>query len=396
MADESRYFEIDPVIEEYPDIKYFFILGGRSCGKTYPVIKRAIMDSIDGNGMFCYVRRYKDSLAQSDMKDLTSVHGKWVEQYTDGEYNTVNYWQGRWYLERWSENENGEWVKDYKNPEPIGLTMSVNAAQTRKGADYGGARGGIANIIYDEALADGGLYLQNEWSKFTNVIATLIRDRYEKMCRIFMLANPVSKWKNPFFSNLGISTKMYKQPGTTLISYPPDDRGKTPLPVLFIYIAAKTDADGNVIAVDNDRTRLYENYFAFANSKSTSMSITQGIFELQDAAHLPEKYLNNSESVKTFYFKSSEEDFFQCDIFKNYDHNKYFLYFSECDEIKEDHYYFTIMPELERFAIIGLDTGHRLYKIFYEIYESNRVFYESNEVADAFHGWLHEAKQYVP
>lgn len=394
-SNKRRYWEIDPLYEKYPNARYFFIVGGRSTGKTYPTIKRAIMDAIDGKGVFAYVRRYKDSISQFDMQTLFGKHSEWVSDYTDGEYNKVAYWQGGIYLERWSKDEEtGEMFKEYKNPQPIGTVASISTWETKKGGDFGGLYGGMTYIILDEALSDGALYLSGEWKKFQNVVSSFVRDRWEDNTKIVLLANPVSKWRNPYFTNMGISTKMLREPGTTEISYP-DKNGNPVMSTVFCYIAAVTNEKGEVVDIDPNRTNVYNKFFAFPNSEGTSKSIVMGFWELADAASLPEAYINDSVSKKKFFFKASEEDILQCEIMKFCQTNRYYIYFSHADEIPPEHWYFTLQPDLSHYAIIGFDTGHKLYKKFFEVYDTNAVFYEDNEIADAWHGFMHEANKYV-
>ena len=392
----KRYFDpVEEVQKLYPTARYYYILGPRSCGKTYPIISQAIKDNLDGNGVFVYVRRLKDCISTADMNDLVGVHNEWVAQYTDGEYNRIAYWQSRFYLERWITHDDGTQTKEYKNPIPIGAVCDINTATNKKGPDFGKDKGGITHIILDEALEPGGKYLTNEWTRFLNVVSTYVRDRWEKDTKIWFLANPVSKWSNPYFTNLGIKTKLLENPGITEIQYP-DEKGKPVMSTVFCYIAANTDKDGNVIEIDEDRTKVYNKFFAFTNSKGVTSSITHGYWEMEDAAHLPERYLNDSEIKRTIYFKQTEDDFFACDIMKYFKSNQMFLYFRECDEIPEDSYYFTVLPELEKKAIIGFDTNNRLYKVFYQLWKTNKLFYESNEIADAWHGWVNSASKYIP
>ena len=392
---KRRYNEIDPLLKKYPKARYYFILGGRGTGKTYPVIKKCIQDAIDGKGVFAYLRRYKDSLKEAALKDLVSVHDEWVSDYTKGEWNRVTYWRQRFYLERWRFDEaNGTWEKELRNPVPIGGAWALNTWENDKGPDFGKDKGGISHIIMDEALSKGADYLSDEWGKFQNVIASLVRDRWEKDTKIWMLANPVSKWRNPYFTNMGITTKLLNEPGTTEMTYP-NEKGTKAMSAVFQYIAALTDKDGNVIDVDPNRTNVYNTFFAFPNSKGKNMSITHGMWEMEDAATLPEKYLNDSELNRTIYFKSSEEDFFACDIMKYHGTNQYFLWFHYCEEIEPEHYYFTLLPEMEKYAIIAGVRTHPLYKVLMDLCATNRLYYEDREVADAWHGWCKEAKKYV-
>lgn len=392
---KRRYWEVDPLLDKYPSARYYFIVGGRATGKTYPTIKRAIKDAYDGKGVFAYVRRYKDSITQFDMQQLFGVHSEWIEDYTDGEYNKVSFWQGGVYLERWIKNEEtGELEREYKNPIPIGTVASISTWETKKGADFGAGKGGMAHIILDEALSDGALYLNREWKKFQNVVSSFVRDRWEKDTKIWMLSNPVSKYRNPYMTNMGISRKLLEEPGITEISYP-DKNGKPVMSTVFCYIAAVTNEKGEVVDVDENRTNVYNTFFAFPNSESSAQSITFGFWELADAASLPEAYLNDSVTRYTFFVKISDEDILQCEIMKFIQTNRFYLYFSHADTLQPDHYYFTLVPDLSHYAIIGFDTGHRLYKKFFDIYETNAVFYEDNECADSWHGFMREAKQYA-
>ena len=318
-----RYFDpIKEVQEKYPKARYYFILGGRGTGKTFPIIRQAIKDNLDGNGVFVYVRRWAEGICSSDMVDLVGVHSEWVNEYTKGQYNKVTYWRNCFYLERWITHEDGTQVREYKNPIPIGKVCDVNTAPRKKGPDFGMDKGGITHIIYDEVLEQAGGYLVNEWKRFLDVVATYVRDRWEKDTKIWMLANPVSKWRNPYFTNMGITTKLLNEPGTTEMTYP-NEKGTKAMSAVFQYIAALTDKDGNVIDVDPNRTNVYNTFFAFPNSKGKNMSITHGMWEMEDAATLPEKYLNDSELNRTIYFKSSEEDFFDavkvCTILRSHE-----------------------------------------------------------------------------
>ena len=390
-----RYNEIEPLLKKYPKARYYFILGGRGTGKTYPVIKKAIQDAIDNKGVFAYLRRYKDSLKEAAMKDLVSAHDDWIEDYTNGEWNRIGYFRSRWYLELWDvDPDTNVATKIRRSDKPIGGAFALNTWENDKGADFGKNKGGVAHIVMDEALSKGADYLSDEWGKFQNVIASLVRDRWEQDSKIWLLANPVTKWRNPYFTNMGISTKMFNEPGTTEITYP-NEHGTKAMSAIFQYIAAKIDENGNYV-IDENRTNVYNTFFAFPSSKGKNLSITHGFFELEDAAHLPEKYLNDSSLNRTIYFKATPEDFFACDIMKYHATNQYYLYFRSCDEIEPEHYYFTLLPEMEKWAIIAGVRTHPLYKVFAELYETNRLYYEDNEIADRWHGWQKEAKKYAP
>lgn len=391
---ERRYFEVTPLRKKYPKARYYFLLGGRGTGKTFPTLRECIKDNLDGKGVFAYVRRYKESLREADLNDLVGAHNEWLNEYTKGEWNKIVYWRSRFYLERWVHRDDGTYEKEERNPVPIGGAWALNTWEHTKGPDFAKDKGGIAHIVLDEALSKGADYLSDEWGMFQNIIASLVRDRWEKDTKIWLLANPVTKWRNPYMTNMGITTKLLESPGITEITYP-TDRGGKPMSAVFCYIAAKTDEQGNIIDVDENRTNVYNTFFAFPNSKGKAQSITHGFWEMDDSARLPDRYLNNSTVNRTVYFKATDEDFFACDFMKYHDTNQYFMYFYHCDEIKPDHYYFTLLPEMEKYSVIANHTDHKLWKVFSQLYNTQRLFYEDNEVADAFHGWIKESKKRV-
>lgn len=395
-----RYFHAIPQVVKYPTAKYYVTVGARSTGKTFEPVAFGILSYLAGDGVFAYVRRYDRTITEKNMTALVGGMGKMLEYVTDGEYNKVGWWRGQWWLERWErDEESGALTRAYRNPIPCGGAWSMNTWENDKGPDFGADKGGFSCILIDEFLSKGANYITDEWGVVENVISSLIRDNVQKGTKVFMLANPVSKWKNPYFKAMGIKTDIYTQPGVHEIKFPLAEGQKKPMTVIFTYICAVLDRDGETATdVDPTMTDLYNEYFAFPNSKGKSMSITHGIWEMEDAATLPDKYLNDSITVKTVYIKSSEDEFFACDISKFMGTGQYYLYFydSELMEIPDKHFYFTLLPEMEKYAIICGQKGNKVWDRFLEVYKTNRLYYESLDIADAWHGWVKEMKKYIP
>lgn len=391
---KRRYFEVDPIHKKYPRARYYFILGGRGTGKTFPVVRKSIKDAVDGKGVFAYVRRYKESIKAKNITDILSPHNEWLAEYTKGQWNRLTYWQGRIWLERYEYNdEKGASVKVAKSDKPIGGVWSMNTWETDKGNDFGADKGGITHIIVDEVLSKGGEYLYDEWGIFQNVISSLVRDRWEKDTKIWLLANPVSKWTNPYFRNMGITKRLIDNPGITQIEYP-DKNGKPnpKMSTVFAYIAAETDKNGNVIDIDENRTNVYNTFFAFPNSQGKSNSIAYGMWEMDDCAKLPPKYYNDSTKNRTVYFKTDDENITACDIMKYHGTNQYYLFFYPSTKgIRDKCYYFTLLPEMEKYAIIATpQTSHPLLDVVRQIWHTGRVYYADPMVADSVHGWIKE------
>lgn len=388
---KKRYFEVQPLIDKYPKARYYYILGGRGCGKTYPVIQKAIKDAIDGKGVFAYIRRYKESLKTRNLEMLISPHDKFVEEYTDGVWNKIKYWRGCFYLERWAPNDNGVMERVDKNPVPIGGAWSMNTWESDKGPDFGADKGGVAHIIVDEVLSKAGQYLSDEWSIVQNVISSLVRDRWEQDTKIWMLANPISKWNNPYFRNMGFSKKLIEEPGTTEVQYKGENDEIT-MTAVFCYIAAITDKYGNVKEIDENRTNVYNNFFAFSHSKGKSKSITHGFWEMEDSARLPSGAYDNSTKNRTIYLIFEEEKL-AIDIMRYDPSGVYYMFCYPTQRIREKTYYITLNTSLDKYAIIGDTTSHPIWLLFKQIYLSGQVYYSDDTTADAFHGFLLEARK---
>lgn len=383
---KPRYFEVKPILKKYPKARYYFILGGRGTGKTYPVIAQAIEDSIKGKGKFAYIRRHKESLSTFNMQQTFSVHSALVEKLTGGTWNRIKYWQRRFWLEKWEMNpETGLEERVAKNNEAIGAAYAMSTWETDKGADFG-FDSGIKNIILDEALSKAGQYLNDEWSIFQNVISSLVRDRWEFDTKIWLLANPISKWANPYFRNMGITKQLLNDFGITEIKYP-DDKGGTAMSSIFAYIGLTAGE------IDPNRDSLYNTFFAFQNSKGKSKSITHGYWEMEDSSRLPAGVYSESNKNRTVYCIFNEEKL-AIDIMKYDFMSKYYLMIYPTDKIREKTYYMILGTSLDKFAVVGRDNSHPITQLIMNIYETGQVYYSDDATADAFHGFLIERRKY--
>ena len=387
----STYFEVEPLLKKYPKARYFFLLGARGTGKTFPTIKKAIQDAIDGKGVFAYVRRYKETLTEAVLRDLMSPHNggdaAWIEKYTNGQWNRVGYWRRFWYLERWEPDERGVMQRVDRNPQPIGKACALNTWESDKGPDFASDKGGMAHIIIDEVLSAGGDYLTDEWGSFQNVISSLVRKNWKKNTKIWLLANPVSKYGGPYLKNFGINKKLMSDFGTTLIEYPAADGGFADMTTVFCYIAP--DANGK--GADIDSTMVYSSFFAFQNSKGKSLSITNGYWEMEDAALLPSGVYNDSIKKRALYYLF-EESILCVEMLKYKETGVYYLFVRPAEKVPKGEYFVTLDMSLHRRAIVGVGTGHPLTEAFQQIAKSNQIYYSDLETADLFHGFQKEAK----
>lgn len=376
----KQYFDVDKLLEEKPDARYYFLLSGRARGKTYGVLRRSTKDQYAGLGLFAYIRRYDEEIKTKNVQELFSPQN--IDKITDGKYNKIAFWRGFFYLERWDYDEDkGEVRRSYRNPDPCGVALALNTWERDKGQDIGAAYNGFKHIILDEAIT-GMNYLPNEFQTFQQVISSLVRDRYEKDTKIWVLANPLSKWC-PYFPNLGITKEMIAKPNQRFeISYP-----KTNMTTIFEYIGSPEEEDSTP-------NKVYKAFFAFPNSETKSRSITEGFWELEDSMQLPSQVYKNSERKKTVLLYFGEQ-WIKGEIMRYSETGVYYVVWSPSRAPKKGEYYFILNAVPDKYAIIGTNTGHPYAELLNRIMRTNQIYYSDNTVADLFHGFIKESRKIV-
>lgn len=373
----SPFWECEDLLKEKPNARYYVVLSGRSRGKTYSVLRNAIKDNLKKLGLFAYVRRYDEEIKQKNLIELFGAHD--IKKYTKGKYNKISYFRGFFYFELWGTNEEtGKYERLSKDPKPCGVAIAINTWEKNKGQDIGAAYGGFKHIILDEMIT-GLSYLPDEVQKFKNVISSLVRTRTDQDTKIWLLANPLSKWC-PYFQEFGITQEMLKEPEKDAyyeIHYPDTD-----MVLIFAFLSAK-------IAIEK-QDNVYTTFFAFPNSKSKSKAITSGFWELDDSVQLPSKVYRNSERKYKFYLYFSEQ-WLKGEIMR-YDNGVFYLVWSPSLEAPKDkEYYFILNAVPDKYAIIGTETGHPLAQLVNKIIDTGQVYYSDNATADIYHGFLNEA-----
>lgn len=379
------WFDARKLMKDKPDARYYFVLGGRSRGKTFSVLDIATEDNCNDEGLFAYIRRYDEEIKEKNVKELFSPQVENIKKYTNGEYNKITYFRGFYYYEFWgTDKKTGKYCRIRKSPKPCGVALALNTWERTKGQDIGAAYGGFKHIIFDEAIT-GLSYLPDEFQKFRNIISSLIRSRYSQDTKIWLLANPLSKWC-PYFPELGIQKSWYRETPDNdqwyEIKYPDSD-----MTSIFVYLGAQPPED-------ETQDIIYNTFFAFPNSKSKSKSITGGYWELEDSVHLPSQVYKNSRLVKEVFLYFGEE-WIRGQIMR-YDLNgTYYVVWSPSREPKKGEYYFILNAVPDRYAIVGTRTGHPLAKLLNDIIQTGQIYYSDNTTADIYHGFLKEAAKVI-
>lgn len=335
------------------------IIGRRANGKSYGTLTiDGIKEFIDSGytDQFAYVRRWDTEMAIIQ-KDIFNgmVQNGWLEWYSKGEWNDVQYYRGKWYLRRLNEEHE---VED-KCLTPMAYAFCVNTAEKAKGPDYPN----IKKIIFDEFIPMSGRYCPKELTLWQNLISTI--DRGRNKCKIYMIANTISKDCLHF----------------DYYDIDPDalDQGK-------IYI--KPCGTKGKLAIeyckDVGEANTFESVYFKEDDEVGSMILTGG-WQTRKFPALPENL--DVDEVKTFtvYFLYKGK-LLQCDFLHLGEVNT--LYFSMCKEktIEPDDLVFTddVYPDAIGMSnvIVTLHTGNKISDVILKYLASSRCYYETDDIGE--------------
>ena len=335
------------------------IIGRRANGKSYGTLTvDAIKKFIDSNyeDQFAYVRRWDTemSIIQNDIFNGMVQNG-WLEWYSKGAWNDVQYWRGKWYLRKINADRE---VED-KCTTPMAYGFCVNTAEKAKGPDYPH----IKTIIFDEFIPMSGRYCPKELTLWQNLISTI--DRGRNACKIYMIANTISKDCLHF----------------DYYDIDPDklDQGK-------IYI--KPCGTKGKLAIeyckDVGEANTFESVYFKGDDEVGSM-ILGGAWQTRKFPALPENIDLEASTMYTVYFLYKDK-LLQCDFLHFGDVDT--LYFSMCKEptIDPDSLLFTDvcypdaigMPNV----ITTLHTGNKVSDVILKRLASSRCYFESDDLGE--------------
>lgn len=174
---------------------YRMIIGQRSNGKSFSILKTMIEDYLTKGERSAYIRRYEEEIRPKNIQLLFSqeILLDLIKELSGGKYNSTFYRSNCFYMAYFDEEENAFTSRDQV---PFCITRAVNTWETSKGQDAGE----IHLICFDEFMTREG-YLRDEFICYMNLLSSLIRDRTSIV--IYMLANTVNKYC-PYFEEMGL------------------------------------------------------------------------------------------------------------------------------------------------------------------------------------------------
>jgi hypothetical protein len=352
---------------------YNLIFGLRSNGKTFSVQEEGIINYWTTGKQMAIIRRYDVDFQGKRGHDTFShfinnpTRGNILAEITNGEWTDIYYFSMRWYFCRYTDKN-----ERVRKEEPFCFAFSLAGQEHDKSTSYPR----ITTILFDEFMTRG-LYLNDEFVIFTNVLSTIIRERDD--VTIYMCGNTVNKY-NPYFKEMGLDNVLKMEPGdiqeySFAVKKDPKTGKEVTLKIAVEY------ADN-----PNPEGKPSDVYFAFNNPKLKM--ITNGMWELAVYPHLPYKY--KYSDIVGEYFIIWEEEILHCEIISLDD--MYFTYIhSKTTPIKdnESDIVFTTeyiaRPNYRRKITKPIDDIGRKIKWFYD---ADKVFYQDNEIGEVVRNYL--------
>lgn len=350
-----KYYNLKNILKK--EAQYNLIIGERSNGKTYAVLKYGVEQFIKTGGQLAILRRWREDIigkrAQSIFSSLVA-NGE-IAKITNGEYDNIYYNSGRYYL---CYYEDGKAIHE---DEPFAFVFALSDMEHNKSNSYPK----ITNILFDEFITKF-VYLKDEFILFMNSLSTIIRDRDN--VKIFMCGNTVNK-HNPYFQEMGLTNALKMEQGS-IDTY---TYGNSKLRVAIEYCSNNFIKKSNV-------------YFAFDNPKL--QMITTGKWEFDIYPHIEVKY-NKSDIVYIFFIEFNS-NLYQCEIISK--DNDYFTYIHRKTSglQKGNNLVYTLDKNSENIYNISYINKpfNKLTKKIWNMFALNKVFYQDNEVGHDISNYL--------
>lgn len=359
-----KYYSLTNILKK--NARYNMVYGERSNGKTFSVIDLIAQNYFKHGQQGAIIRRWQEDFkgkrgATMFNSLVCDGNGKnRIEEYSNGRYNTVTYYSGRWYMARYDEKLN----KNVSAAEPFCYAFSLTDMEHDKSTSYPQ----ITTVLFDEFMTRG-MYLPDEFILFCNILSTIIRERDN--VKIFMCANTVDMIGCPYFKEMGLKHVKQMQKGDIDIY----EYGKSGLRVAVEYSDSPNKAG-----------KPSDVYFAFDNAKLKM--ITGGDFELDFYKHVQGHI--KPDMIIFSYFIIYDEAIIQADIVQT-EKECYTHMHPKTTEIKnpeKDIIFSTEVSPLNNHIGKLTKPVNKAIRKLYSFFVADKVFYSDNETGEIVSKYL--------
>lgn len=354
-----KYYSLKKILSK--NAQYNIIFGERSNGKTYSVLEYGLRRYIETGEQMALIRRWKEDFRGKRGQVLfdSLIENKVIEKLTNGEYDRVYFYSGKWYLATLDDKGNR---KQAETPFCFGFALSD--VEHDKSTSYPN----VTTILFDEFLTRKQ-YFPDEFVTFMNVLSTIIRQRNN--VKIFMLGNTVNKFC-PYFSEMGLThIEKMKQGNIDVYTYGNDENA---LRVAVEY------------AGSNSTGKPSDIYFAFDNPKLNM--IKGGEWEINLYPHLPYKY--KPKDILFTFFILFDGNILQCEII-NIERDTFIYIHRKTTELKDtenDLIYsvdYSPKPNFARDIYKPTNTAQKKIAL---MFKTGKVFYQSNDIGEIVRNYM--------
>lgn len=355
MSKEYDYY--DGKIDN-EDSTYNIIVGQRSNGKTYHYVSKSLQHFLETGEPSVYIRRYDESITTSNIFKLCTPHIDDLIIMSNGDYNNFEYRSNTFYL-----TYIDELGKKCAISKPFLYCVGLNSWEHKKGQD----RGFVKYIIFDEFLTRD-TYLNDEYTKFMNLLSSFIRDRVGT--KIYMLGNTVNKFC-PYFSKFKINMKDIKQGFIYNFKY-----GETTLSLEY----CKTS---------NVTSKVNKKYFDFPDKQLDMLK--KGYWEISSYPHLYKGMRDECRQIDFIYIHFSEH-VLRWELLMTEDNNIIsFISPSNFDRALESGKMFLTTDSLTLLnyrMCFGEIPKNRLTEFLIKTWRGKKMYFSTDDVGDIFENWL--------
>lgn len=185
----KRYYDISRI--KTVDAQYKILLGGRNIGKSYATKEDVLIECLNNDGQFTYLRRWdRDIKGTYVVNYFNDINWDKISEVTGKHFSAVYYWQGKIFL--CNMDEDNKPIDKYH----IGYAHSLSQNERYKSQLFPR----VLYTIFEEFITDQ-LYLPDEPSLIQEYVSTIFRER---KATVYMIGNTISKLC-PYFNewNLG-------------------------------------------------------------------------------------------------------------------------------------------------------------------------------------------------
>ena len=235
------HYDILPIKSK--NCNYYLIYGEKSNGKSYQAKNNVALEDYLHKELYDYLHEgYRFILLRRWREDITNL---WIEKYfsdvdikkiTNGKYNCISVYKKEIYFS--NADDSGKVTRGEK----IGYAMALSTEQHFSSGSFLDVR----NIIFEEFMERGGMYLPKEPERLQTFYSTI--DRKRGTTKMWLIGNTISR-VCPYLTDWGLQPilRQMKQGEIKIVEMPIDEDNVVKIAIEYCKASGgKKMAFGNI------------------------------------------------------------------------------------------------------------------------------------------------------